>query len=1136
MKNRILRLFILGALVALLPAGAAAQQFAAQQLDARQRNAQTVVADGLAQLPAATPAVFNEVMGELAATGSTGVEMIAGMMLPADKGKNATLEYALSGIAAYVTGPGHEALRADVRKGLIRAIERCADNPNRAFLFSQLQLCSAAEDAASIVPYLDDPYLADYAIRALISTPGTESLLLAEARKEGITAERKRALAYAFAQKRMTDAEPLLLGWLDGADAATAEQIYNALAVCGSRASLKALAAAAAKAGYGRDNAAATDAYLRLLSNLVAAGDAQPAVKAAKGLLKCDRQYVRGGALAVLVEALGVEKAMPYVLAAVKEGPAEYRYAALQTLGGGDDKVFAQVAAGMPRYDAQTQAAVLAWLGECKAMSQSELITGMVASSDERVARAAIEASGRIGGEQALAALASALEGPHAGAAMKALLAFNGRIDPLVEQLLARDDAQTLVPALRLAAARRMTVAAERVFSLLDAADNQVREAAYAALPYVTEPRHMERLAKLLDTADQEHAAQIQTALMRTSRQLPADEQYDTISGYMQASQTPARYYPVLAQAGTPEAVASLLAGLLRGGEREAAFAALLTVESPAMIEILYRIAAENPALADRALTRYADLTARQPATPVRRFQLYREGLELKPSASVRNKLLGYLSGVHEVPALMLAADYLSDSQTAVAAASAVKTIVAKRNPMPGGESVRRALEKAREVYQEQAKSDADAGYAVDEITELLGKIPAEGFSALPVADLAGWTAVAADPAGERKLPARRLAALRKAAAEVMAANWSADANTLVFAGKAPSTIGTEKEYENFELWLEWRSEGEAGLAVRSMPQIRLGGAEGTYLTAQDRVNISAIAADNAPGAWNTLYVKVVDDRITLIENGVTLAENAVLTNPCAPGEPVCMRGRIELSGLTAPACFRNFYIRELPPTPVFELSPDEAAQGYEVLFDGRSLHKWTGNTVNYVPLDGTIDVTASYGGSGNLYTVKEYGDFDLRFEFRFLRRGVNNGIGIRTPMGVDAAYHGMEIQILDHDAPIYKNLRVYQQHGSVYGIIPAQEHVVFGELGTWNTMQIHAVGDRITVTVNGRVILDGDIREACKGHNVSQDGSKKNPYTVDGKNHPGLFNEKGHLGLLGHGAGIQFRNLRVLDLSAGRK
>ena len=52
----------------------------------------------------------------------------------------------------------------------------------------------------------------------------------------------------------------------------------------------------------------------------------------------------------------------------------------------------------------------------------------------------------------------------------------------------------------------------------------------------------------------------------------------------------------------------------------------------------------------------------------------------------------------------------------------------------------------------------------------------------------------------------------------------------------------------------------------------------------------------------------------------------------------------------------------------------------------------------------------------------------------------------MNTPMGVDAAYHGMEIQILDHDAPIYKNLRIYQQHGSVYGIIPAQEHASSAE------------------------------------------------------------------------------------------
>lgn len=223
--------------------------------------------------------------------------------------------------------------------------------------------------------------------------------------------------------------------------------------------------------------------------------------------------------------------------------------------------------------------------------------------------------------------------------------------------------------------------------------------------------------------------------------------------------------------------------------------------------------------------------------------------------------------------------------------------------------------------------------------------------------------------------------------------------------------------------------------------------------------------------------------------------------------------------------------LNESKPSPVVTLSPEEIAQGWELLFDGKDLSKWTGDMDGYTPVNGTIYVTANYGNSRNLYTKKEYKDFIFRFEFCFIRNGVNNGVGIRTPMGVDAAYHGMcEVQILDHDAPIYKNLRDYQVHGSVYGIVPAKR-IVHKPLGEWSTQEIKVVGDRVTVTVNGEVILDADVREACQGHNVAPDGDKRNPYTVDKKNHPGLFNEKGHVGFLGHGAGVKFRNVRILEL-----
>ncbi len=224
--------------------------------------------------------------------------------------------------------------------------------------------------------------------------------------------------------------------------------------------------------------------------------------------------------------------------------------------------------------------------------------------------------------------------------------------------------------------------------------------------------------------------------------------------------------------------------------------------------------------------------------------------------------------------------------------------------------------------------------------------------------------------------------------------------------------------------------------------------------------------------------------------------------------------------------------LSEMKPVEPYVLSDEEKKQGFELLFDGTNLDNFVGNKVGYVPINGCINVTANYGNESNLYTKKEYRDFVFRFEFCFLRPGVNNGVGIRTPMGVDAAYDGMcEVQILDHDDPIYAGLREYQVHGSVYGVIPAKR-IKHKPLGEWSEEEIRVQGNHITVTVNGEVIVDGDIKEACKGHNVAPDGSDNNPYTVDHHNHPGMFNKTGHIGFLGHGAGLKLRAVRVLDLT----
>lgn len=192
-----------------------------------------------------------------------------------------------------------------------------------------------------------------------------------------------------------------------------------------------------------------------------------------------------------------------------------------------------------------------------------------------------------------------------------------------------------------------------------------------------------------------------------------------------------------------------------------------------------------------------------------------------------------------------------------------------------------------------------------------------------------------------------------------------------------------------------------------------------------------------------------------------------------------------------------------------------DSEEGFVSVFNGQDLTGWTGDVGGYAVEDGSI-VCLKEGG-GNLYIDRPYGDFVLRFAFR-MEPGGNNGVGIRAEQGKDAAYHGMEIQILDDDASSWANLEPWQYHGSIYGVVAA-ERGALKPAGEWNEQEIFAQGNHIRVTLNGKVILDADIAEAAR------EG------TLDGKEHPGLFNESGYIGFLGHGHRVEFRDIRVKEL-----
>ncbi len=196
---------------------------------------------------------------------------------------------------------------------------------------------------------------------------------------------------------------------------------------------------------------------------------------------------------------------------------------------------------------------------------------------------------------------------------------------------------------------------------------------------------------------------------------------------------------------------------------------------------------------------------------------------------------------------------------------------------------------------------------------------------------------------------------------------------------------------------------------------------------------------------------------------------------------------------------------------------PPAAEAGFASLFNGKNLDGWQlrrAQRKGYVVEDGLLVCAKDSGGY--LFTKNQYSDFVFRFEFR-LTEGANSGVAIRTPLlDKKPAYEGIEIQILDN--PRFEGkLRPTQYHGSVYDVVPAKRGAL-KPIGQWNEQEIVCQGRRIAVTVNGHCLVD-----------VNLDSLKD---TAVLEKHPGLKRASGHIGLLGHGSRVEFRNLCVKDLS----
>ncbi|MBX3419543.1 MAG: DUF1080 domain-containing protein [Pirellulaceae bacterium] len=422
--------------------------------------------------------------------------------------------------------------------------------------------------------------------------------------------------------------------------------------------------------------------------------------------------------------------------------------------------------------------------------------------------------------------------------------------------------------------------------------------------------------------------------------------------------------------------------------------------------------------------------------------------------------------------------------------------------------------------------------------------VPPEGFTALfNGKDLSGWTAIetkdprvtaALDETAKQKLLADGDAAMRKF--------WRVEKEThpndpqrqdamIVNDGEGPY-LTTLQDYSDFEMWIDYRTVplADSGIYLKATPQIQIW----DWTEAGGKWNIGADKGsgglwNNSPGApgkdpaklmdrpfgeWNRFRIVQVGQRTSVWLNGEQVVDQVIMENYWNRALPLIAAGPIQLQTHGGEICWKNAFIRELSADEASQWLRENSDEGYQSVFNGSDLTGWSGPLDNYEIVDGAIRCRPGKGGT--IYTAEEYGDFQVRFEFK-LPPGGNNGLAIRYPGEGDTAYVGMcELQVLDSEHPKYANLDPRQYHGSAYGMLAAHRGYL-RPVGEWNYQEVTVVGSKIKVELNGSVILDGDLAEV-------------NELMADSP-HPGKDRKQGHFGFAGHNDPVEFRKVEIKRL-----
>ncbi len=830
---------------------------------------------------------------------------------------------------------------------------------------------------------------------------------------------------------------------------------------------------------------------------------------------------------------------MPLLLKAAESSNKEFRNGALnisENIGGADVTKMWINKAGSVSEEARTE--IIDMLGHRGDKLATVFVSGNLNDASPAVRETAIEALTRLEGKDAVPVLLNHIEkGNDAEAVKQAFFQIVGQkqLKPLADRMkaLSGESKSALIDVI---AAKSGNDYFNEILALTNSKNSAEKASAFSAFKNISTEKNLDALINLLmNVENEDEIQQVQQGIIAAVQGVDSEKtESGKLLNALRTTGKKERILPVLPEIGSDAALQTITEYFKSssGNLKEPAFKALTSWKDYSAAASLYEVAESSTGnYRSQAVSNFVRQVRTANLPDDQKLLQYRKIMPFASNADDQKQIIAAIGNLKTFLSLVYLEQYIGNKDLQQTTARAIMKIAMPdsngKNSF-AGDIPSKLLERVASVI-----TGEDSEYDIININNYLAQMPGdEGFvSMFNGKNLDGWQGMLLDgnPIKIAKMSDAQRAKAQEEANKKMVENWSVKDGKIIFSGRGANLVSVKK-YRDFEMVVDWKitREGDSGIYLRGTPQVQIWdtsrvdvgaqvGSGGLYNNNPDNIRDPLKVADNPIDEWNTFRITMVGENVTVYLNGELVVDNVKMDNYWNRSIPIFEEGTIELQAHGNELEFRDVYVKEIK-TDEIGLTEEEKADGFVSIFNGINLSGWQGNTTDYFAENGELVVKPSRGGHGNLYTDREYSDFVIRFEFQ-LTPGANNGLGVRAPLTGDAAYEGMELQILDNTAPIYAKLAEYQYHGSVYGIIAAKRGFL-KPVGEWNVQEALVQGTRVKVTLNGTVILDGDIAEASKNG------------TLDGRDHPGLKRTSGYIGFLGHGDELKFRNIRIKDLS----